>query len=441
MLRAATLLGLLVLASSASPVAHAGVVVKLDPTAVAPGDRNVLEALARLPEQSRRVALEAALHVPLLEEIAALHTETSVELEALVDALPAAQRDSAWALLSHPELLASRDGEAPSSEAEWKATVAELPPELLASALTLLAYEPDFFAWIAALRADVEARFEALLAPHPIETQATFRALLAQPDVLGLLTAHLELAAALGSRYRDDPADTAALLASLGESLTRGDDDALPGWHELEPDPDVELAYEEPTSTAWPATLMASVMPIFTGSPSFGAKSRPVPAPRFSPSSSFWFGGRSLTPSAPFASRRGRIGFERPTRSHDDTWRSGLSERRRDGTLRQEHRKPRHERRLRDADTRRRDRFERSRDHTSRRERHERRLRDGNGSRGNRFEHTRDRARRRFDSNRSRGRGSIRYGKGEFGRGHMNAGRVRRGQTKRAHGGGGRRGP
>jgi hypothetical protein len=413
MLRAAPLLGLLVLAWSASPVAHAGVVVKVDPTAVAPGDRGALEALARLPEQSRRVALEAALHVPLLEEIAALHAETSVELEALVDALPAAQRDSAWALLSHPELLASRDGEAPSNEAEWKATVAELPPELLASALTLLAYEPDFFARIAALRADVEARFEALLAPHPIETQATFRALLAQPDVLGLLTTHLDLAAVLGARYRGDPADTVALLDSLGESLARGDDDALPGWNELEPEPDVGLAYEEPAPTAWPAALIASVMPIFTGSHGVGAVSRPVPAARFSPSSSFWFGGRSATPLPPFASRRGRIGFDRPGRSHDDSWRSRLSERRRDGTLRQKRRKSKHERRLR----------------------------DGHASRGSRFEHTRDRARRRFDSNRSRGHGSIQHGRARYGRGDVNAGRARRAQTKRAHGGGGRRGP
>jgi hypothetical protein len=424
MLRAAPLLGLLVLASTVGPVVHAGVVVKVDPTEVAPDDRGALEALARLPEASRRVALEAALHVPLLEEIAALHAETSVELDALVDALPTAQRDAAWALLSHPELLASRDGEAPGNEAEWKATVAELPPELLASALTLLAYEPDFFERIAALRADTEARFEALLAPHPIETQATFRALLAQPDVLGLLTTHLDLAAVLGARYRGDPADTVALLDSLGESLSRGDDDVLPGWNEVEPDTDVGLAYEEPAPTAWPAALIASVMPIFTGSPGVGPVSRTVPAARFSP--------------------RGRIGFDRPDRPgrpHDDSWRSRLSERRRDGTLRQERRKSRHERRSRDADTRRRDRFERSRDHALRRERHERRWRDGHKSRGSRFEHTRDRAKRRFDSDRSRGHGSIQRGRARYGRGEVKAGRARRGQTKRAHAGGGRRGP
>jgi hypothetical protein len=444
MLRAAPLLGLLVLASTVGPVVHAGVVVKVDPTEVAPDDRGALEALARLPEASRRVALEAALHVPLLEEIAALHAETSVELDALVDALPTAQRDAAWALLSHPELLASRDGEAPGNEAEWKATVAELPPELLASALTLLAYEPDFFERIAALRADTEARFEALLAPHPIETQATFRALLAQPDVLGLLTTHLDLAAVLGARYRGDPADTVALLDSLGESLSRGDDDVLPGWNEVEPDTDVGLAYEEPAPTAWPAALIASVMPIFTGSPGVGPVSRTVPAARFSPASSFWFGGRSAKPSSPFASRRGRIGFDRPDRPgrpHDDSWRSRLSERRRDGTLRQERRKSRHERRSRDADTRRRDRFERSRDHALRRERHERRWRDGHKSRGSRFEHTRDRAKRRFDSDRSRGHGSIQRGRARYGRGEVKAGRARRGQTKRAHAGGGRRGP
>jgi hypothetical protein len=398
MLRGTPLLGLLVLASLASPVARAGVVVKVDPAAVAPDDGAALEALARLPEQTRRIALEAALHVPLLEEIGALNAETSLELEALVETLPTSQRDAAWALLSHPDLLASREGEAPSNDAEWKATVAELPPELLASALTVLAYEPDFFARIAALRAAMEARFEALLAPHPIETQATFRALLIQPDVLGLLTTHVELAAVLGSRYRDDPASTVALLASLGESLTRGDEDALPGLNDIEPDPDVELAYEESPAPAWPATLIANVMPIFTGSPGPRAQSRHVPAPSYAPSTSFWFGLR----------------FDRRSRFHGDSWRRGLSERRRrDGTLRRERRESRHERRLRDS--------------------HE--------SRSRRFERMRDRTRRGFDSKRSRGGGSVRYGSGEVRRGHMNAGRTRRGAVKRGSLGGGRRGP
>jgi len=439
MLRATPLLGLLVLALCASPVVHAGVVVKIDPTAVAPDDRSALEALARLPDETRRVALEAALHVPLLEEIAELHAETSVELEALVEGLPVSQRDSAWALLSHPELLASRGGEAPSDEAEWKATVAELPPELLASALTLMAYEPDFFARIASLRADVETRFEALLAPHPIETQAIFRALLPQPDVLGLLTTHLDLAAVLGSRYRDDPANTAALLASLGESLARGDDDALPGWNELEPDPRGGIAHEAPAPATWPATLIASVMPIFTGSAGAVTRSWPTPAPRFAPSSSFWFGGRSAMPSAPFASHSRGIRFDRPTRSHDDSWRSGLAERHRDGTLRRERGKSRHERRSRGSASRRSDRSERSGERAVRREQYERRLRDSHESRDRHFERMRDRSRRGFDSN--RGRGSIRYGKGEVRRGQMNAGRARRGQVKRAHGGGGHRGP
>jgi hypothetical protein len=332
-----------------------------------------------------------------------------VELEAIVAALPAAQRDPAWALLSHPELLASREGEAPSDDAEWKATVAGLPPELLASALTLLAYEPDFFARIAALRADTEDRFEALLASHPIETQATFRALLAQPDVLGLLTTHLDLAAVLGSRYRDDPEDTAALLAALGESLTRGDGDALPDWNEVEPDPDVELAYQEPAPTVWPSTRIASVMPVFTRSPNRVTTRRPVPAPRYAPSSSFWFGGRSRMPSAPITSRTGEIRFDRPSRPRGRSWRSGLSERRRDRTLR--------------------------------RDRHERRLRDAHESRNRRFEHGRDRARRGFESKRSVGRGSIRYGRGEVRRGHLNPGRARRGVAKGVHRGGGRRGP
>jgi hypothetical protein len=191
----------------------------LDAEAQRERDLAALEAIGDLPQASRVLALAAATHPALIEEIAAIHRETSGSFRGLAASLSDARREALWEIVRHPPLLEALAQTRGSRD--WPAALADrlvdAPEPLRDLAVALVAETPDVAAEVVALQSLARSRIEEALAPHPLETQATFQALLAQPDVLGLLTEYTELAAALGALHQRDPEAVETLLASVAK--------------------------------------------------------------------------------------------------------------------------------------------------------------------------------------------------------------------------------
>lgn len=222
--------------------ARAGIVVKDSGSAasaapeVAPStpeeDRAALEALSLYPEETRRAALEASLHFRLIQRIGEIQTRSSAAFgKRIARAAPEEQVDL-WELTRFPGLVEGLVAAGPQSDEEISALLEAYPEEIRGLALEYAREHFELLAAIYAIRLQAETEFDALLEGYPLETQATFRTLVEQPDLLGLLTANQELMRTLGDIYRRDPAATLAELARIGDWAARRNEQAFASWRE-----------------------------------------------------------------------------------------------------------------------------------------------------------------------------------------------------------------
>jgi hypothetical protein len=91
--------------------------------------------------------------------------------------------------------------------------------------------------------------FEELIGVYPPDTQQAFRDVLALPELMTILTAHLRLTVRLGEAYERDPEAAKSRFAELNLEVARKQARARDEWaKELESDPKLREEFEESTT-------------------------------------------------------------------------------------------------------------------------------------------------------------------------------------------------
>jgi hypothetical protein len=246
--------------TGAAPLARA-----LDPDAVAPldaaaelaplpgplqavrdEDRGALEVLALYQEPLRTALLEVARRPQTLIALERLQGETRKGFRELIEPLPEEERDQLWELVRYPALVESLAGAEGKTPREIEELAREHPEEIRAAALAVSRDHPDLLREIQRLQAGFEAEFETLVRGLDEDGQAAFRAALAHPELLEILSAHMHLSVLLGGAWERDPQGLERALASLANEVAARTASAREDWiRSLEGDPEARAEFEQ----------------------------------------------------------------------------------------------------------------------------------------------------------------------------------------------------
>jgi hypothetical protein len=200
-----------------------------------------IESIALYPEDTRDAILGVCLHPGLVVAVGELQAKISGDFRELLIDVPREEEQKLWELVRFPEIIdALAEGERKSAS-EILELAKDYPEEVRTAAEQLGRDRYQLLREIRDLRRRADLAFDALLGSYPLETQAVFRKLLEQPEILSLLHQNPELTRRLGDRYRRDPEQTKRLLAELSWDAAERNQETLDEWiRGLEEDPEAE---------------------------------------------------------------------------------------------------------------------------------------------------------------------------------------------------------
>jgi hypothetical protein len=209
-------------------------------------DRDTLEALALYPEDVRGSALEASTQAATLVELDKLQRDSQDAFRTLLDPYDQDAQQQLFDLSRYPDLVAEIGTGGPKSRSELEAIASRYPETIREAAVRQGTEHRAVVARMHALLADFDGRFNGLVADLPPAKQEAFRSLLATPELLSLLTGHMQTTVLLGDAYDRDPGGVRAGLADLNLEVARRNAEEAKDWQKsVDSDPQLKSDYQQ----------------------------------------------------------------------------------------------------------------------------------------------------------------------------------------------------
>jgi hypothetical protein len=201
-------------------------------------DREVLEALALYPAETRTAILTAGEHPEVLVRLERLQGESQRAFEAALEGLERDDQEAIWNLTREPDLI-RRLAEAPRTDAATLERIAaDYSSDLRADILDQGARNQNVLRDVYGGRLDAETAFDDLLSPYPRAVQDAYTHLVGLPELLDILGEHLNLTVLVADLHRQDPAGVDAFLDQVAAEAAEKQAAALDDWQaQLESDP------------------------------------------------------------------------------------------------------------------------------------------------------------------------------------------------------------
>jgi hypothetical protein len=273
-LSALLLAALVALASSALPSAAS----PLD--AIDDADEEALQALALYPEDVRERALVVASEPARVVELQKLQDESRDDFRDLLAPYSQDDQEQLFELSRYPGLVEeiARGGE--KSRGELERIAAGHPEDVRAAAVRQGSERHRVVSRMHALLADSERSFDELIEDLPPPKREAFRGMLATPELLSLLSEHMDMTVLLGDAYERDPRGLRDALAELNVELARRNAEDADDWQRsVESDPDLRRDYDAAARDYQDATGFSAYRA--PSGPSVSIHINPFP---------FWFG-------------------------------------------------------------------------------------------------------------------------------------------------------
>ncbi|MBI1191909.1 MAG: hypothetical protein GC205_01860 [Bacteroidetes bacterium] len=208
-------------------------------------DREALDALVLYPADVRQSILIAGTKPELLVRLDRLQKESQGNFEAALQSLNQQDQEAIWELTRYSGLLETMTRSGSPSAAELQRIAAGYEEALRPSILDQ--GQRNFNVLVAVQRTQKQAEqgYTDLLAPYSGEVRGAFNQLIGMPEVLEILSSHLNLTVLVSDLYSRDPAGVSAHLDALAIEAAARQKEALADWQaQLESDPQMRTELE-----------------------------------------------------------------------------------------------------------------------------------------------------------------------------------------------------
>ncbi len=208
-------------------------------------DREAVEALALYPEDVRDNALRAATEPGVLERLQALQDDSQDEFRELLDPYSQDDQEQLFELSRYPDLIDDIARGGKKSRSELATIAARYPEDVREAAVRQGSERHHVVSRMSALLEDFDQRFDGLVEDLSPSDRDAFRALLRTPELLSLLSEHMNMTVVLGKAYEDDPAEARGALSDLNLEVARRNAEEADDWkRSVDSDPDLRRDYE-----------------------------------------------------------------------------------------------------------------------------------------------------------------------------------------------------
>ncbi len=178
-------------------------------------DQEAIEALVLYPEATRNDILEATLHPELLIRIRAIQQETGQQFQDLITPYPKEVQQMLWDLTRYPDLIRRMTMLERNDNKGLNQVLENYPEVIYQRAKDAFSNYYSVLKRIDDIEQASNAAFANLLKGYAPRTQEAYKALLKLPEVLTILSDHIDLVVIAGDLYRKDP----ALIRHKADSL------------------------------------------------------------------------------------------------------------------------------------------------------------------------------------------------------------------------------
>lgn len=202
-------------------------------------EREAIEALVLYPEETRRAILEASLYPEALIKMDRLQVQTRNSFQDMLETYPRSTQEVIWDVTRYPELVRRLVVEGEGSPGRISDILRDFPEAVHDNARLAGTDHYDVLVEIDRLQASANRAFAAILAGYPPRAQDALRQLLELPEVLSLLTEHIDLTILVGDVYQREPEWVLHKADSLSLEVARAQARELEDWKTaLESDPE-----------------------------------------------------------------------------------------------------------------------------------------------------------------------------------------------------------
>jgi hypothetical protein len=209
-------------------------------------DRGDVESLMLYPEVTRLHILEASKYPEALIRLQTVQRRTQAAFRTLVENYPEPIQRRVWDLTRYPDLVHYLTAEGRGNRAAFQRILQDYPPEVQQAGMELTESHFDLLVRVDFLDRDAKNAFDLMAADYPERTRAALRALLNEPEALGILSENIRMAVLLGDLYRREPYWMIQQAEQISLEAARQRAKDLESWKQsLQDDPDALRDFEQ----------------------------------------------------------------------------------------------------------------------------------------------------------------------------------------------------
>lgn len=213
-------------------------------------DKEVIEALVIYPEAVRNTIFQACQYPEVLVRLEMIQNKSQTFFQEMIKGFSQNKQKGFYELSRYPELMEALVVNGPLSKDAVRELASGYPKDIQKVALQYGRKNYEVLKAIHDQRQQVEAAYIELMSAKDVEVQRIFKSLVAEPDILSILTDNIKMAVLVGDLYKNEPDWLSNYADSLHLVEARANAQELEEWRQkLSSDPqamaEMELAAKE----------------------------------------------------------------------------------------------------------------------------------------------------------------------------------------------------
>ena len=164
-------------------------------------DSMAIKALALYPAETRKAILEAAVYPDALLKLQTMQERTRQDFQSLIGLYPRDEQEAIWNFTRYPGLVDRLVNNGKKTKSQLKTIAKDYPEEVTEDIVKYGRHDYDALTKVQYLTVQNQRDFDKLLNDVPPVTQQAFRDLVALPEVLSILTEHMQMTVLIGDLY------------------------------------------------------------------------------------------------------------------------------------------------------------------------------------------------------------------------------------------------
>ncbi|HEY5744730.1 MAG TPA: hypothetical protein VIU12_01530 [Chryseolinea sp.] len=186
-------------------------------------ESQIISAIAPYSSDMRAAILNVAQYPQVLVKLERVQARTSQSFQDLIASYPREEQEKFYQVTRFPDLTNTLTTGNRKSVEEVKALMKDYPENIQQQILAVYQDHFNDLVKINDIYQSSQATVAKLTAKYPAQVQEDFKKVIETPDVMNLLTDHIDLTVSLGESYKNDPGAVTQQLDDLNKQLTSQD--------------------------------------------------------------------------------------------------------------------------------------------------------------------------------------------------------------------------